>query len=96
MASKHWGARRYERWDKKIVVDGPGVRLEVDYDDVDHRAVARGTKRMIDLLNAHWDADDVETERLRAWLRAIAECSPGDWTQVNEWAARALNGDPAP
>jgi hypothetical protein len=53
------------------------------------------------LRNARFDeeADAVkrladDANRLRAALREIADCAPGDWTQVNEWAARALAKPP--
>lgn len=38
-----------------IEVDGPGeLRLSIDYDDVDHTAVAYQAKRLVRLLNKHW------------------------------------------
>jgi hypothetical protein len=45
-------------WDKRIYIDGPWqLAVEIDHDDVDHRAVKKDAKKLVALLNAHWMED---------------------------------------
>jgi hypothetical protein len=41
--------------DKWIEIVGPELNIRVDYDDVDHKAVERNTKKMIKILNENWE-----------------------------------------
>ena len=46
----------YTRIDKRIEVTGPdGFRLWVDNDDVPPKVVEQGVKRLVRLLNQHWE-----------------------------------------
>jgi hypothetical protein len=54
MAKPTWTARGFTELDKSIDVDGP-LSLRVDYDDVDQAQVKRDLKRMLSILNRHWD-----------------------------------------
>lgn len=41
--------------DKDLTIYGPdGLRITIDYDDVNHRAVMAATKRMVKVLNEAW------------------------------------------
>jgi len=42
--------------DKSFNIQGPDIRLSVDYDDVDHKEVLRLAKRIVATLNEHWDS----------------------------------------
>ena len=43
--------------DKSFDIYGPqDLLLMVDFDDVDHETVEKLTKRMVDILNEHWEA----------------------------------------
>lgn len=42
-------------WDKEIVVVGPNdLMISVDYDDVDHKQVEKGIRKMVKILNTYW------------------------------------------
>lgn len=41
--------------DKWIELAGPELNIRVDYDDVQHSQVKKNMRKMIDILNAHWD-----------------------------------------
>lgn len=41
--------------DKSFTIDGPDIYLVVDYDDVDHKTVDREAKKVVNILNAHWN-----------------------------------------
>lgn len=41
--------------DKSFTIEGPEIRLVVDYDDVYHVLVDREAKKIVKILNAHWD-----------------------------------------
>lgn len=43
----------YSTINKSIVVEGPYLTMEVDYDDVYHEEVAAATEIVVDLLNNH-------------------------------------------
>ncbi len=48
-------AEPFSTIDKEIRVRGPGIDLRVDYDDVDHLDVRRQLRRMLEILNRHWE-----------------------------------------
>lgn len=49
---------KHTRTDKRFKITGPDdFKLLVDYDDVDHKEVDKQTKKMVDILNKHWDGD---------------------------------------
>lgn len=41
--------------DKQFAINGPDVTLLVDYDDVDHSSVDKAVKRLVKILNEHWE-----------------------------------------
>lgn len=49
------------RGDKEIRISGPvGLRLTVDYDDVNHEWVRGEVKHMINVLNMWYDTEDFD------------------------------------
>lgn len=44
-----------EYCDKYIVVHGKNLRIEVDYDDVNHKKVEKDLAKMVKILNEHWN-----------------------------------------
>ncbi len=47
--------------DKSVVIYGPGaddwdsLTITVDFDEVDHESIAEQVKKMVSILNAHWN-----------------------------------------
>lgn len=41
--------------DKEITIYGKNLRILVDYDDVNHPKVDKDVKKMLDILNKHWN-----------------------------------------
>lgn len=76
MAKKEFHIDSYEKYDKFIIVNGPDdLRLEVDYDDVDHKSTEENMKKMVDILNDNWNnpkyskhADDLYLLALEKWF----------------------------
>lgn len=44
-----------ESLDKWIEIEGPDLSIRVDYDDVNHKAVRKNVKHMLEILNSMWD-----------------------------------------
>lgn len=42
--------------DKRFRIMGPEIDLLVDYDDVDHKEVDRAARKLVKILNEHWEA----------------------------------------
>ena len=48
-----------EHLDKRIGIYGPDeLYIEVDYDDVNHSLVKKGVKKMLKILNEHWESEE--------------------------------------
>ncbi len=45
----------FTNWDKDICVTSEELTLKVDYDDVDHKTVKKAMKKMVKILNKHWN-----------------------------------------
>lgn len=41
--------------DKWLTVEGPDLLIRIDYDDVDQGAALAAARRMVDILNRHWE-----------------------------------------
>jgi hypothetical protein len=41
--------------DETIFIRGHDLTIGMDYDDVDHKVVAKGAKKIVRLLNKHWE-----------------------------------------
>jgi len=53
---KEFNITSYEKYDKDILVEGPNeLRVKVDFDDVDRTSVEKDMKKMIKILNDHWN-----------------------------------------
>lgn len=46
---------QYEDGDKEIFVYGKNLRLNIDYDDVDHEKVRNDLHKMLTILNKYWN-----------------------------------------
>jgi hypothetical protein len=54
--SEPFKVHNFSTIDKWIDITGPeGLSIRVDYDDVAHKSVENATKKMVDLLNNHWN-----------------------------------------
>ncbi len=43
-------------WDKGLTVEGPfELNITIDYDDVNHGKVDKEAKKLIKILNKHWN-----------------------------------------
>lgn len=42
---------------KFLLVRGASLEVQVDFDDVDHKAVRADVKKMVDILNTRWNQD---------------------------------------
>ena len=52
---KAFKIQAHDRWDKRFEITGPdGFRMFVDNDDVDHREVAKVSKKLVAVLNENW------------------------------------------
>lgn len=59
MPKQLFSASSFDTVNKTVEIRGPDdFRMEVDYDDVDHPEVRRTAKRIILLLNKHWETKD--------------------------------------
>lgn len=47
MAKKAWRLFTPNDWDKEIEIDAEGIRVNVDYDDVDHSKAKRVAKQIV-------------------------------------------------
>ena len=55
MANQTFRIEKHTSLDKRFAIEGPDITLYVDNDDVDQRVVARQAKRLVAILNEHWD-----------------------------------------
>jgi predicted RNA-binding Zn-ribbon protein involved in translation (DUF1610 family) len=56
LLGKHYTIEPYDEYDKDITVRvGNHLVLSVDYDDVDHTQVEDDLKKMVAILEQHWD-----------------------------------------
>lgn len=55
MTSDQFRIEPYSQFDKRIHITGPDeLRLEVDFDDVDHEPVELHVERLVAVLNQNW------------------------------------------
>ncbi len=51
-----WVSARFDAsLDKWVEIEGPGLSIRVDYDDVDHNTVEKNVKKMLKILNENWE-----------------------------------------
>lgn len=55
MAEKPFSIQPHTTLDKEFEINGPDIRLFVDYDDVDHSSVERAARRLVKILNEQWE-----------------------------------------
>lgn len=44
----------HDYYDKEFLIEGP-IQLFVDYDDVDHQEQNMLAKKVVEILNKHWE-----------------------------------------
>lgn len=49
--------KKHKDIDKHLTVEGPDLTMKIDFDDVDQRATLRATRKMVALLNEHWNGE---------------------------------------
>lgn len=42
--------------DKWFEIEGPDIRILVDYDDVNHKEVDKQARKMVKILNENWES----------------------------------------
>lgn len=61
--TKPFKIEKHDRFDKQFEINGPDIRLFVDNDDVDQKTVAREARKLVAILNKHWeDNNDTGTD----------------------------------
>lgn len=56
MASTNFKVTPFTNLDKRVEIQGPDyLRILVDFDDVNHVEVRKQIKKMVTLLNEHWE-----------------------------------------
>jgi hypothetical protein len=56
--SKAFKIEPHTSMDKRFVIQGPEITLYVDNDDVDQATVARESKKLVAILNKHWENEE--------------------------------------
>ena len=55
--------------DKSFEIEGPGLAISVDYDDVDHVETEALSKYMVEILNTHWDENEAKRRITRESIK---------------------------